>query len=377
MANIIVTGGCGFIGSNLVDMLVQNPNDNVIVVDNLFTGKRENCNIKAKYIFDDIRNVFAKNYTNPSLQNINVIFHLAALPRIQPSFENPNETLDINTKGTALVCEFARKNNIKIVYAGSSSFYGGVYLNPYAFSKWQGEEVCKLYSEVYGLSTVIARFFNVYGQRHVRTGPYATVVGIFEKQMLANESLTITGNGKQRRDFTNVKDICRALIEMSKDIWKGDIFNLGSGRNYSINDVAFMFKQDIKYIARRPGEAWITLADIFKTKKLLNWTPKVNLQDWVLKWLEKKHERRTNMTELQHTNLSKQALGAIMMALQKSLLEQSDIVPVLEGFKMVNTPEGLVVLNPPLVKFNEETNHNFDVVSADESKINPFEKRAD
>jgi len=286
MKNILVTGGCGFIGSNLVDMLVQDRDHNVIVVDNLVTGKKENCNVNAKYIFDDIRNVFAENYTSSLLKDIDVIFHLAALARIQPSFERPNETLDINTKGTALVCEFARKNNIKVVYAGSSSFYGGVYLNPYAFSKWQGEEICKLYSEVYGLSTVIARFFNVYGQRHVRTGPYATVIGVFEKQMLANEPLTITGNGEQRRDFTNVKDICNALIKMSKDMWKGNVFNLGAGRNHSINELAHMFKKDIKYIKVRPGEAWITLADISQTQELLNWVPKVSLEDWVSQWLK-------------------------------------------------------------------------------------------
>ena len=285
MTNILVTGGCGFIGSNLVDMLVEDPDNNVVVIDNLDTGKKENCNDSAKYIFQDIRSVFPISDSFELLKNIDIVFHLAALARIQPSFDRPTKTFDINTKGTSLVCEYARKNDIKVVYAGSSSFYGGVYLNPYAFSKWQGEEVCKLYSEVYGLSTAIARFFNVYGPRHLCHGPYATVVGVFEKQMLFDKPLTITGTGEQRRDFTNVYDICRGLIEMSKETWKGEIFNLGTGTNYSINELAAMFKEDIKYIDARPGEAWITLADISKTQELLDWSPTINLQKWVLSWL--------------------------------------------------------------------------------------------
>jgi UDP-glucose 4-epimerase len=222
------------------------------------------------------------------LKDIDVVFHLAALARIQPSFDRPSETLDVNTKGTSLVCEYARKNNVKVVYAGSSSFYGGVYLNPYAFSKWQGEEICKLYSEVYGVSTTIARFFNVYGPRHLRSGPYATVIGIFEKQMLFDQPLTITGTGEQRRDFTNVKDICSALIAMSKDTWKGEIFNLGTGTNHSINELAAMYKEDVEHIDARPGEAWITLADISKTQKLLGWSPNVKLQNYISDWLSKK-----------------------------------------------------------------------------------------
>ena len=169
-------------------------------------------------------------------------------------------------------------------------------MNPYAFSKWQGEEICKLYSEVYETSTAIARFFNVYGPRHLRSGPYATVLGIFEKQMLFEEPLTITGNGEQRRDFTNVEDICNALVAMSKDDWKGEVFNLGTGTNHSINELAAMFKEDTKYIDARPGEAWVTLADISKTQELLNWNPKVKLKTWVSSWL-KNNEFKENKNE--------------------------------------------------------------------------------
>jgi UDP-glucose 4-epimerase len=285
MANILVTGGCGFIGSNLVDMLVEH--HNVVVVDNLDTGKKENCNKLANYIFDDIRSVFKDvDSLNPLLANIDVVFHLAALARIQPSFNRPVETMNVNTGGTILICEFARKVGAKVVYAGSSSFYAGQHLNPYAFSKWQGEEVCKLYSEVYGLSTSIARFFNVYGPRHLRKGPYATVIGIFEDQMIRDVPLTVTGDGEQRRDFTNVADICDGLIKMSNESWSGEIFNLGTGTNYSINELALMFKDDIEYIPKRPGEAWITLADIEKTTSKLNWLPSAKLKDYVKNWKE-------------------------------------------------------------------------------------------
>jgi len=283
MAKILVTGGCGFIGSNLVDVLAKQ--HDVVVIDNLDTGKKENCNPAANYIFDDLRNVFSNlRNLDTSLKDVQIIFHLAALARIQPSFERPVETMDINVHGTVLVCEFARKIGAKVVYAGSSSFYAGPYLNPYAFSKWQGEEVCKMYSEVYGLSTSIARFFNVYGPRHLRTGPYATVVGIFEAQMIANTPLTITGTGEQRRDFTNVADICDGLIKMSGGTWKGEIFNLGTGINYSINEMASMFKEQVEYIPPRPGEAWVTLADISKTKQKLNWSPTHLLNDYIKKW---------------------------------------------------------------------------------------------
>lgn len=288
----LVTGGCGFIGSNLVDLLVEKNENEVIVVDNLDTGKKENCNDKASYIFEDIRRVFESSgnviekYKN-TLKSIDIVFHLAALARIQPSFERPYETMDSNVRGTALVCEFARKTNAKVIYPGSSSFYGGIYQNPYTFSKWQGEEVCKMYSEVYGMSTCIARFFNVYGKRHLRTGPYSTVVGIFEYQKMTEKPLTITGTGEQRRDFTHVDDIINGLMAMSENNWKGEIFNLGTGQNYSINELAALFKSKTTYIDARPGEAWITLADIKNSSEKLGYFPQTNLEDYVCEWLKK------------------------------------------------------------------------------------------
>lgn len=284
MAKILVTGGCGFVGSNLVDMLVDE--NEVFVVDNLYAGKKEYCNPKAKYFFNDIRELFPN--APKELEDVEIIFHLAALARIQPSFSDPLETIDINTRGTALLCEYARQIGARLIYSGSSTFYGGVYLNPYALAKWEGEEICKMYSKVYSVSTAIARFFNVYGPRHPsEEGPYGTVVGIFEKKFLLGEPLTVVGTGEQRRDFTHILDICSGLIAMSKDEHLGQVFNLGSGTNCSIKELADMFPGAEKcYLPSRPGEADQTLADISETTKLLDWAPKHSLRDYVENWIK-------------------------------------------------------------------------------------------
>lgn len=277
---VLVTGGCGFIGSNLVDILVEQGRD-VVVVDNLVTGKKENCNKKADYIFDDYRDVL-KEDSELANTKFEVIYHLAAMPRIQPSFDDPLYTFNNNAYGTAVLCSFAKKTGAKIVYAGSSSYYGGVYLNPYSFSKWVGEEICIMYSKIYDVSTCIVRFFNVYGPRHLQEGPYSTVIGIFEKQYEEGVPLTITGNGEQRRDFTHVRDINYGMIAASKKKYSGKIFNLGTGKNYSINEVADMFTgSKVKYIPKRPGEAWETLADISEVNSCTGWSPEYDLKEYI------------------------------------------------------------------------------------------------
>ena len=297
MKKILVTGGCGFIGSNLVDILIEDGNQ-VLVIDDLSSGKKENCNESAKYIFADIKDVFgdsvreaAHRHVIPKhhttfLNSVDVIYHLAANARIQPSFQEPKETIYNNSYGTALICEFARKINAKIVYAGSSSFYGGIYLNPYAFTKWQGEEACRMYSEVYGVKTAVARFFNVYGPRNPLIGQYTPVVAIFEQQLSEGKDLTIVGDGEQRRDFTHVGDICRGLIAISKGEYSGDVFNLGTGTNHSINELADLFGGNKKYLPPRPGEARVTLADISKTSEQTGWRPLQRLEEYVSDWLK-------------------------------------------------------------------------------------------
>jgi len=276
MSKALVTGGCGFVGSNLVDLLL-NSGYEVVVVDDLSSGKREYCRDEATYHFVD----FKKILLTDKIDGIDVIFHLAAEARIQPSFEDPLYTCENNTYGTAIVCEYARKNDCMVVYAGSSSFYGGVYLNPYAFAKWQGEEVIRMYSKVYGLKSGIARFFNVYGPRNPLIGQYTPVVAIFEQQHRDNLPLTIVGDGEQRRDFTHVYDICSGLVAISKEDREADVFNLGTGVNHSINELAELFGGNKKHLPARPGEARNTLADNSKTVEKTGWKPEYNLEDYV------------------------------------------------------------------------------------------------
>ena len=275
---VLVTGGAGFIGTNLTKRLIRENNE-VHVLDDFSRAKKENKIEKVNYIVRDVRS----NLND--LEYYDVIFHLAALARIQPSFDEPLKTIDINSKGTANICDLAKRVKAKVIYAGSSSFYAGPYLNPYAFSKWQGEEICKMYSKVYGISTANARFFNVYGDGQPSTGQYATIVGIFEEQYKAGAPLTITGDGEQRRDFSHVEDIVSGLILMSKGNWNGEIFNLGTAKNYSINELAAMYKHKTKYIPKRPGEAAKTLADITFTKEKLGYKPGIDLNDYVRDWL--------------------------------------------------------------------------------------------
>ena len=192
----LVTGGAGFIGTNLIKRLLKDGHE-VVSIDNYSTGKKENEQDGCLYYDYDL----SYNYVRDD--EYDVIYHLAALPRIQPSFEDPAITFEANVLGTMNILEWARKNNTPVVYAGSSSTHGGVYKNPYTFTKWQGEELCKMYSEIYDLPTSICRFYNVYGPHHLTEGEYCTVVGIFQRQYKNSEPLTITWDGEQRRDFTH------------------------------------------------------------------------------------------------------------------------------------------------------------------------------
>lgn len=267
----LVTGSCGFIGSNLTDRLIDLGNE-VIAVDDLSTGCLKNLNPKATFVNCDIREI-------PNIYS-DVIFHLAGLASIPNSFSNPVETIDVNVSGTTKIMELARHTGAKVVYAGSSSFYGDPRINPYALSKWLGEEVCRMYNTVYKTPVSIARFFNVFGNRQRKD---AGVVAIFEDQRRRNVPLTPTGTGEQRRDMIHVLDIANCLIAMSQqEALNGEIFNVGSGDNFSINEIAKLFQPiKIEHIPARPGEAWETLADISITKEKLNWQPRHFLADYV------------------------------------------------------------------------------------------------
>ena len=271
---ILVTGGVGFIGTNLIKRLLFEGHE-VISIDNYSTGKKENEQKGCTYYNLDI------NDKELSINNIDVIFHIAALARIQPSLIRPQETIEANVNGTLNILELARKNNTPVIFAGSSSFHHGLYGSAYAWSKHAGEQLCKLYSEVYGLNTSICRFYNVYGPYQLEEGEYSTVLGIFERQLRNKEPLTITGTGEQRRDFTHVDDIVDGLYKCVGKDFKAEIFELGRGENFSINEIVDMFEAERKYIPARKGEYDATLCDYSKAEQMLGWIPTKNLKDYI------------------------------------------------------------------------------------------------
>ena len=293
MKNIIVTGGCGFIGSHLVDKLVE-LGHNVLVIDDLSQGKQDHCNAGADYIFGD----FKKEMQDAKDQTVDIIFHLAACARIQPSFEEPLYTQENNAYGTAIAGEFARKSGAMVILAGSSSCYADTHATPYTFSKWQSEEVLKMYSRLYNLQSVITRFFNVYGPRNPLIGSNTPVIALFEKQKAAGKPLTIVGTGEQRRDFTHVYDICEGLIKISQKSWHGETFNLGTGVNYSMNELADLFESEKKYIPLRKGEAKNVLADISRTTELTGWIPQYSLVDYIKSIILKENKELINVQRI-------------------------------------------------------------------------------
>ena len=291
---VLVTGGAGFIGSNLVDKLIENGNE-VHVIDNFISGKKENCNKKAFYHELDISNTKNLSKINNILEEVDTVFHCAALARVQPSIDKPLEYEINNTIGiiNMLKCSADMKVN-RFIYSASSSAYGPTNklpsietdsinpISPYANQKYYGELCCKMFSKVYGLETVSLRYFNVYGERQNLGGAYATVVGIFLSQYINKKPLTINGNGNQRRDFTYVGDVVQAniLASKSKKVGKGEIINIGSGKNISVNDLAELIGGE-KIYNPPVNEPFANLADIKLAKDLLSWSPKVELADWI------------------------------------------------------------------------------------------------
>ncbi|MCU0679670.1 MAG: SDR family oxidoreductase, partial [Planctomycetes bacterium] len=287
----LVTGGAGFIGSNLVDALIER-GDEVIIIDNLSTGKAENINPKAKFHKTDIRDLAA---ITPLFKDVDYVFHFAAFPRVQPSIEDPATANDINLNGTLNVLIAARDAKIKkVVYSASSSAYGDQTqmplredmpahpLSPYGLQKYAGELYCRLFSDIYGLPTVCLRYFNVYGKRQALEGAYCLVMGIFVNQRLKGEPMTITNDGEQRRDFTSVVDVVQAniLAAESDRAGKGEVINIGRGRNFSVNELAALIGGPTKFIGERiePKE---TLADNRLARELLGWEPTVELPEWL------------------------------------------------------------------------------------------------
>jgi UDP-glucose 4-epimerase len=299
----IVTGGAGFIGSNLVDKLIDEGHE-VIIFDNYSTGKKENINPNAKFFLVDITHqpYFETNTMKDIMSGVDVVFHLAALARVQPSIENPIEYHNTNINGTLNMLDACRKYGVKrFVFSSSSSVYGDVReedlptsenselnpMSPYALHKLVGEQYCKLYSELYGLETVSLRYFNVYGERQPIEGAYTLVMGVFAQQRLNGEKMTIRGDGEQRRDFTYVGDVVDANIKCMEYPLElnGDVFNIGNGDNKSVNDIADLIGGE-RVNLEPVIEPRVTLADNTKIKKLLDWKPTQDLNQWVKKWVK-------------------------------------------------------------------------------------------
>lgn len=291
----LVTGGAGFIGSNLVDYLIQQGHE-VICVDNESAECNDKFywNDKACNIIGDITDYdFIKN----CFKDVDYVFHLAAESRLQPAIKNPIEAVYKNCVGTTTILQCAREAGVKrFVYSSTSSGYGfnpspnvetqpDDCLNPYSASKVAAEKFCKMYSDLYGLETVVLRYFNVFGERSPRRGQYAPVIGIFDRQRLSGEALTIVGDGTQRRDFIYVGDVAKAnLIAAEANLNKkyfGQVFNIGSGVNYSVQEIADAISDNQTYIPKREGEMETTWSNIEKASEVLGWKPEVDVLEWI------------------------------------------------------------------------------------------------
>ena len=297
----LVTGAAGFIGSNLTDYLLAQDHQVICVDNESADNEKFHWNGETINVSGDITDYkFMKNVFN----KVDYVFHLAAESRLQPAIKNPINAVHKNCVGTATMLQCAREAGVKrFVYSSTSSGYGNNpwpndetqpddCLNPYSASKIAGEKFCKMYYNLYGLETVVLRYFNVFGQRSPTRGQYAPVIGIFRRQKEAGESLTIVGDGTQRRDFIHVDDVARAnylasimplknMVKFEGHDYTGEVFNVGSGKNYSIQEIADCISDNQVYIEKRPGEMDTTLANIDKISDIIGWKPEVDVIDWI------------------------------------------------------------------------------------------------
>lgn len=291
----LVTGGAGFIGGHCVDQLKKMGHD-VVVVDNECASESDNY-----YWRDDTHNhkVDIMDYDKlcPLFEGVDHVYHFAAESRIQPSIIDPRKAIDVNVCGTVNVCQAAREHGVKrMTYSGTSAAYGLINkpplhedmptdcLNPYSTGKIGGEEVCKMYTKLFGLETVRFRYFNVYGDRSPTKGQYAPVIGIFFKQKQNKEPMTIVGDGTRRRDYIHVSDIVQANIlanNCEDERCVGELFNLGYGASHSVLDLVKMIGGPFVHVEDRDGEADETLADNSKAKDILKWTPQIRIEEWI------------------------------------------------------------------------------------------------
>ena len=290
----LVTGGAGFIGSHIVDLLI-NEGHEVVIVDNFSTGNKSNVNLQAEIVNLDISERRNRLALCQAMEEVDTVFHCAALARVQPSIQNPQKYHKVNVDGTLNVLLSAKECEVRrVVYSASSSAYGDqpqmplvesmptAPISPYGLQKLIGEQYCFVFSKCYGLETVSLRYFNVYGERQCVDGGYSTAIGIFLKQKSMRAKLTITNDGEQRRDFTHVADVAEAniLASRSEKVGAGEVINIGKGSNYSVNEIAEIIGGETENIGERlePKE---TLADNSLAKELLGWIPKTDIKDWL------------------------------------------------------------------------------------------------
>jgi len=293
MTKSLVTGGCGFIGSHIVDYLAKLGQEVVVVDNRSANNDRFYENDQVKYLNADITDYSAMS---AAMEGVDYVFHLAAESRLQPAIKNPIDAVTRNCVGTTVMLQAARNACVRrFVYSSTSSGYGNNpapsvetqpddCLNPYSASKVAAEKFCKMYTDLYGLDTVCLRYFNVFGERSPTRGQYAPVIGIFERQKEAGEPLTIVGDGSQKRDFVYVGDVARANYLASIMPLKGhngEVFNVGSGKNYSIQEIADLISDNQQYLPKREGEMETTLANIDKIKSVIGWVPEVDVLEWI------------------------------------------------------------------------------------------------
>lgn len=282
---ILVTGGLGFVGTALIKKLVADGHE-VVCIDDHSIGKSESQIDGCEYYIVDVNymeNAF-KNYEIN--RKFDVCFHLAALSRIQPSFKNPVETFHANTEGCLTIAEWAKSVGAKVIYSGSSSRWHDPFKSPYACFKHIGEEIFKLYKKVYGLNTEIVRFYNVYGPGEIIDGDWAAVIGLWRRQVRDGQPITIVGDGEQRRDFTHIDDIVDGLCKIAFSNEKHeDAWELGTGKNYSLNEVYEMFRKKFGvekvHIPDQPGNYRKTIRENDDSLNRLNWNPTDKLKEYI------------------------------------------------------------------------------------------------
>lgn len=285
--NVLVTGGCGFIGSHLVEALLKK-DYKVRVIDNLSFGNRSWIPDHVEFIKGDITRL---DDCLLACKDMDGVFHMAAMSRAGPSIEAVDFCTQQNVIGTQNILIASRDAGVKkIIYSGSSTYYGNRpgphcentpsdFLNFYALSKAVGEQYCLTFDKLFGLESTVLRYFNVYGPRQPQTGAYALVLGIFLRRKLEGKHLEIHGKGDQRRDFIHVTDVAEANIAAYQAISHGKIYNVGSGKNISVKELANLISEDQIHVERRAGDAEVTLADLQNTQRDLNWAPKVDFLD--------------------------------------------------------------------------------------------------